>query len=102
MKMSRFTIVFSTMCILIIVVISVTTMRITDEHERKLIYAMESKVEYYAKRCYLEGICKDEITLEVLYQNNYLDEVSHPVTKEIIDHNLKIKYTDEKVQIDWQ
>ncbi len=76
-------------------------MRITDEHERKLIYAMESKVEYYAKRCYLEGICKDEITLEVLYQNEYLDEVSHPVTKEIIDHNLKIKYIDDKVQIEW-
>lgn len=101
MKISRFMIVFSTICILIVVVISVTTMRINDDHEKKLIYAMESKVEYYAKRCFLEEKCHGEVTLEMLYENGYLTEVSHPVTKEIIDHNIKITFKDNKVTIDW-
>ncbi len=101
MKISRFMILFTTICILIIVVISATTMRLTEEHESKLIYAMESKVAYYAKRCYLEGKCKGEITLETLYENNYLTEVSNPVTKEIIDHNLKINFDGKNVKIDW-
>lgn len=101
MKISRFMIIFSTICVLVIVVISVTTMRITDEHEQKLIYAMQSKVEYYAKRCFLEEKCKGEVTLETLYENEYLTEVSHPVTKEILDPNLKINYENNKVVINW-
>lgn len=101
MKMSRFMMIFSTICVLIIIVISVTTMRITDEHEKKLIYAMQSKVEYYAKRCFLEEKCTGEVTLGKLYELGYLNEVSHPVTKEIIDENLPIRFESNKVIIDW-
>jgi hypothetical protein len=77
-------------------------MVINDRHEEKQLYAMHSKVEYYAKKCYLDDICKDKITLERLYENGYLsEEVVNPITKEVIDHGLEIYYENEKVVINW-
>ncbi len=100
-KISNFTIVFVTLCIIVIIISTTTTARINEEHEKKLIYAMQSKIEYYTKRCYLENRCADEITLNMLYENGYLEEVYHPVTKEQIDPNTKIKYDGKKVTIYW-
>lgn len=101
-KISNFTIFFITLCIIVGVIIFKTTIRINATHEEKLIYAMQSKVEYYAKRCYLENKCNNEITLDMLYDNNYLKEVYHPVTKELINPKTKIKYDGEKVIINWE
>jgi hypothetical protein len=101
-RVSNFTIIFFVVLALIIVIGIFTVIKIQKIHDDKLIHAMESKVEYKAERCYLEGICKDTITLNVLYENNYLTEVINPVTKEVIDSNLKIEYIDEKIVIDWK
>lgn len=100
-KISNFTIFFICLCIVVGIIVFATTMRINAVHEEKLIYAMQSKIEYYAKRCYLESRCENEVTLNMLYENGYLEEVYHPVTKELLDPNLKIKYDGEKVIIDW-
>ena len=101
-RVSNFTIIFIVILALLAVIGVFTVIKIQKNHEEKLIYAMESKVEYYAKKCYLENICKDTITLNVLYENKYLDEVINPVTKEVIDSNLKIDYIDEKIVVDWE
>ena len=71
-------------------------------HEDKLMYSMTSTVEYYAKQCYLDDVCKDTITLNILYENKYLTEVINPVTKEVIDPNLKLEYKDGKIVVDWE
>ncbi|MDE5630603.1 MAG: hypothetical protein K2G03_00135 [Bacilli bacterium] len=100
-KISNFTIIFITVFILIGVVAATTTIRINESHEEKLIYAMKSKVEYYAKRCFLENRCADGATINVLYENGYIDELYHPVTKEAIDSNISIEYDGDKVTINW-
>ena len=100
-KVSNFTILFIVLLIIITIVGIFTIIKIQKNHEEKLIYAMKSKVEYKAERCYLEGICKDTITLGILYENKYLTEVINPVTKEVIDPNLKLEYIDNKIKIDW-
>lgn len=100
-KISNFNILFITICILTAIITATTTIRINEAHEEKLIYAMKSKVEYYAKRCYLENKCSSEITLSMLYEKGYLEEIYHPVTKEQIDPNTLIRYDGKKVTIDW-
>ena len=100
-RISNFTIIFITIFLLIGLVASTTTLRIKEKHEEKLIYAMKSKVEYYAKRCFLENRCADEATINMLYENGYIDTLYHPVTKEVIDSNIKIRYIDDKIIIDW-
>ena len=71
-------------------------------HNERSIYAMESKVEYYAKRCYLESVCTGSITLNDLYTNGYIkDEVINPVTKEVVDKNLVINYINSQIVINW-
>ena len=100
-RVSNFTIIFFVIIALIIVVGIFTVLKIEKIHEEKLIYSMETTVEYKAERCYLEGICKDTITLGILYENKYLTEVINPVTKEVIDPNLKLEYIDNKIKIDW-
>jgi len=100
-RVSNLTIIFFVILALIAVIGVFTVLKIQKNHEEKLIYAMETKVEYYAKKCYLDNICKDTITLNVLYENNYLTEIINPVTKEVIDSNLKIDYKDDKILIDW-
>ncbi len=100
-RISNFTIIFVTIFILIGIVAAVTTIRINAEHEEKLVYAMQSKVEYYAKRCFLENRCADEVTINMLYENGYMEELYHPVTKEAIDPDIKIRYVDGKINVDW-
>ncbi|MDE6292071.1 MAG: hypothetical protein K2L98_00155 [Bacilli bacterium] len=100
-RISNFTIFFITVLILIGIVSTGTAMHINAAHEEKLIYAMKSKVEYYAKRCFLENRCANEVTIETLYDNGYLEKLYHPVTKEAIDSSIKIRYSNDKVIIDW-
>ena len=101
-RISNFTILLIAIVIAGVMIISKTVMVIKERHEGKLIYSMHSQVEYYAKRCYLEEVCKDTVTLNTLYENNYIkDEVVNPITKEVIDKNLIINYEDNKIVINW-
>ena len=77
-------------------------MVLNERHEEKLIYAMHTKVEYNAKRCYLEDKCNGVVTLQTLYDNEYLKEdIIDPITKEVISRDLEIKYEEDKVVINW-
>ncbi len=100
-RISNFAILFITVFVLICIVAATTTLRIKAAHEEKLIYAMKSKVEYYGKRCFLENRCADEATINMLYENGYMEPLYHPVTKEVIDSNIKIRYIDDKIVVDW-
>ena len=102
-KTSNFTIFIVVLTLLIVFVTIVTTMELTKRHEETLIYSMQTKVEYYAKRCYLENNCKDITTLKDLYDRKYIDEVVvHPVSKEIIDETTTIEFKDNKIIIYWK
>lgn len=100
-KISNFNIILLTLVILVVLVVTKTYITVNERHEEKAIYAMESKVEYYAKRCYLEGNCSGTISLQDLYDKGYLNEVVNPVTSEVINSNLKINYVDDEIKIDW-
>ena len=101
-RISNFAIFITTIVIIAVILITQTVVTINNRHEEKLLYAMHSKVEYYAKQCYLEEKCTDTITLQKLYDEKYItDEVINPITKEVIAHNLEIKFEDNKIVITW-
>jgi len=100
-RISNFTIFIVTIILLAVIVVTKTSFVLNEHHEEKALYAMHSKVEYYAKRCYLEGKCSGSITLQTLYDLGYLKEVINPINKEVINSNLVIDYIDDKVVIDW-
>jgi hypothetical protein len=101
-KISNFTILLVTIVICGVMVISKTVMVLKNRHEEKLMFSMHTKVEYYAKRCYLEGKCSGNIILNDLYEKEYLkEEVVNPITKEVLDKNIIIRYEDEEVVINW-
>ena len=97
-KISNFLIFSITLIIILVIVITNTIITMDRRHNERSIYAMESKVEYYAKRCYLESVCTGSITLNDLYTN---DEVINPVTKEVVDKNLVINYINSQIVINW-
>jgi len=102
-KISNFTIFTIVLVILIGTVATATVIELNERHEEKLIYSMETKIAYYAKRCYLENNCKDTVTLKDLYDRKYLtDVVVHPVTKEIIDETTTIDYKNKEIIINWK
>lgn len=101
-KISNFSLFSVAIIISGLIVIVSSVLKISEKHNERLLYAMHSKVEYKAKRCYLENNCAGEITLKNLYERNYLTEVVNPVTKEILDGSLTINYIDNKVIINWE
>lgn len=101
-KISNFTILTLTIFGLGIVVIIASIVKISDNHNHLLMYSMQSQVEYYAKRCYLENNCVGEVTLKDLYDRNYIkEEVVDPVSKEILDDNIKINFIGNNINIKW-
>lgn len=100
-QVSNFTIFFITVSICVIIVITSTTISLTKEHDNKLMYALNTKIEYAFKRCRLENHCSNDITLEMLYENEYLEELVNPITKEVINPNTKINYVNGETIIDY-
>ena len=101
-KISNVFILFGTICILAVIVITRTTMKITEHHEEKLIYATNTKIQVKAKRCYLENKWSGVVTLEHLYKNKYLDEIINPVTKEVVNKDSTVEFVDGKIIINYK
>lgn len=86
--------------ILSIILIALTIYKLNKKHEDKLYNVLYSEIEYQANRCYLEGNCGTNITLEELYEKKYLSTQYDPITKEELNKKTKIKITNEKIEID--
>ena len=77
-------------------------LRIKDEYEEKLTYALKTKIEYYAKRCYLEDKCTRSITVKELYEKKYITtDLVDPITNEVIDPNTQIYINNNKATVEW-
>lgn len=100
-RISNFTIMFVTIAILVVVVVTKTTMEINKDREKKLMYALNSKIEYAFKRCRLENRCSNDITLGMLIENGYLNEQVNPITKEVISEHVRINYVNGETIIDY-
>ena len=101
MKIRNKTIIFTSILIALVIITINTSIVVTKKHDERLIYSMKSRIEYYAKRCFLEEKCAGTMTLNTLYENDYLEEQVNPVTKEVLDSNIIIEFKDGEVIINW-
>lgn len=85
--------------ILVIILITLTIYKLNKRHEDKLYDVLYSKIKYEAKQCYLEKKCESTMTLEELYNKEYLDVQYDPISKEELNPKTEIKITDEKIEI---
>lgn len=72
-----------TIIIIIVLVSSVTIYKVLKVHNERLITVEEKHIIEVAKQCVNEKKCSgSEITLQTLYDLEYLERASNPVTKE--------------------
>ena len=84
-----------TIIIILSLVVGLTTYKVLDEHNAKLLLVEEKYLIETAKRCVNEDKCTgDKITLQTLYDLNYLDKQADPVTKEYYNSESYIEKKD--------
>ncbi len=75
--------IFSTIIIVLILITIPTIFKVVEEHNKRLIEVSEKRIIEAAIKCTKEEICLDnKVTLEFLYENNYLTSESDPITKQ--------------------
>ena len=89
--------VFVTVTIIFITVliIGVTTYKVLNEHNAKLTKVEEKYIIEAAKRCLNEKECSGAaVTLQTLYDLDYLDFQANPVTKEYYNPDSYVNCED--------
>ena len=97
MEKKKTNVYFVIYCLLLILLSIITIYKINKNHEKKLYDVLYSEIEYKAKKCYLDKVCSDSFTLSFLYENNYLDIMYDPISKEELNKNMKINIENNKV-----
>ena len=89
--------IFVTLTVLFItaLIVGVTTYKVLAEHNNKLTEVEEKYIIEAAKDCLNQKECSgNKITLQTLYNLNYLDFRADPVTKEYYNPESYVKYED--------
>lgn len=90
MNINKITIIGSIVAILLIISIP-TIYKVVKNHQNNLISVVEDKIITAAKQCYFEEKCNDDVIyLKDLYNLNYLEKISNPITKEYYNENSYI------------
>jgi len=81
--MSNRKIILLTLFIIAGMIIFPTIYKVYKEHNDNLILVVEKEFSYYAKKCFNEDKCENEIIyLKDLYENKYLeDKLTNPINK---------------------
>ncbi len=84
-----------TIIIIITLVIGVTTYKVVDKHNDKLMEVEEKYIIETAKKCLNEKKCSgSKITLQTLYDLEFLDMQANPVTKEYYNPESYVEIKD--------
>ena len=93
MTPNKLTIMGSIIVIILIIFIP-TTYRVIKDHQDNLYKVVDDKIIEAAKNCFFADICKEsKITLKMLYENNFLEKVSDPISKEYYNELSYVKRT---------
>ena len=96
MNTNKITIIGSIIAILLIISIP-TIYKVIKNHNDNLYEVVEEKILNAAKKCYYDEVCvEDKILLKDLYELDYLEKVSNPITKEYYNENSYVLRKDIK------
>ena len=92
-------IIIITFCTILIIIFSLTTFKVVRNHQLHLFEVSEKRIIEAAKKCIYQKKCKElPITLEKLYDLNYLDKEINPITKEYFNKDSYIKKNKDDYQ----
>ena len=88
--------------IAIILIIGITTcIKVYKSHIENAYKVITKKICEATSKCYGDNICNgDNIKLEVLISNKYIEKQVDPKTKEYVDVNTSIYYKNSKCIVD--
>ena len=90
-------VVISSIVVIILIIGIPTTYKVIKTHNQTLYKVVEDKIVEKAKECYYDKKCLNEkITLKELYENNYLDKISDPISKEYYNEDSYVERKDNK------
>ena len=96
MKTKLINIILIIVILLILIVPGVVN--VTNEHKKSLMVVLEKQILDAAIKCKNEDVClDDEVTLNYLINNNYINKVYDPITKEAIKDSSYVVYSENKV-----
>ena len=84
--------------IILIILLLVGAYKNLNNHYDKEYLVINKKILESASKCYLDNVCKDDITIKDLYDNNYLEKQIDPKTKENINDNRCITYANNEAK----
>lgn len=88
-------ITISSVVIIILLIAVPTIYKVYTKYQKDLYDTVEKKIIEATKKCYYANECVEEkITLQFLYDHNYLEKVSDPVTKEYYNTESYIEIKD--------
>lgn len=80
-----------------LIIVGFTSYKVIKNHNEKLILVKEKYIIEKAKDCINDKKCNEEkITLEKLYELNYLEKEVNPVTKEYYNEKSYVLYKNNE------
>lgn len=81
---------------IVLIILIPTIYTIIKKHNDRMLRVTYNRIEEAAEKCAKEEKCGDEkITLKELYDKNYLEKESNPITKEYYNENSYVKKDKE-------
>lgn len=78
--------------IVFVVIIVITSIKVVNNHNDKLLEVSHKYIIEQAKKCIDEKKCLEEkITLQTLYDLDYLEKLANPVTKKYYNNESYVK-----------
>ena len=94
-------VVIGTIIIIVLMIGIPTFLNVKNDHEEKLIKVTENRIFDAARKCYLEEKCiTNYVTLQDLYDNNYLDKQIDPITKKYYNPDSKIRFETNRIVLE--
>ena len=71
-------------------------------NNEKRLEVVKKQIEYKAKKCFDKDDCIGEVTIRDLREKNYINgDLVNPVNNEMINENITIRLSGNKVEADW-
>ena len=81
---------FSLVIVLLSLLIVPAILYKINKHNSDMWLVIDKRVMEAAEKCYIEGNCESNITLNDLIEKGYIEKIYNPLTKELIDGNSLI------------
>lgn|SRR5574344_781110 len=99
-KMKQKTINIILIMIIVLIVIIPTIWYVNKTHNDDLWLVVNKEVIESANKCKNENVCNDDtVTIKFLIDNNYIEKIYDPITKEAINEASYVNYNSNTFEI---